>query len=41
MIAMEPFADGPEALPRAEPSQRLAKPLGGELLSLIGDKVSW
>jgi len=34
-------ADGAEALPGAEPSERLTKPAGGELASLIGDKVSW
>ena len=33
-------ADGPEALPGAEPSQRFAKSLGRELPPLIGDEVS-
>ena len=32
-------ADGTEALACAEPSQRFAKPLGGELPSLVGDEV--
>jgi len=33
------LADGTEALPGTEPSQRFPKPLGGELPSLIGDEV--